>query len=204
MARPNRDLLLDFNIETNRNRESDSNIIKTPKKALPKKKPKKQEEDIDITPKQSKVLNIINKGELNSLSPTQLITYFTYLFEQENKMPYVVASKEIYNHHLGIFKSLSKHYSNADIKLMLDFLFLSNQDNYNKNLINCYTLKMDKATRILGLARLWIKGEYVPIQEYFKAKENRAKASEPVKRRREWASSKTKEKQEKISDIQLF
>lgn len=109
------------------------------------------------------------------------IYYFQLKYKECNKIGYPIVGSDGWAKERSIYKSAMKNFSPKDIKLMIDFIFDSDQDIVPKKQAGSYLLSKNWIQGIYRNAKLWEIGEYTPLSKFKKDRLTTVK-----KRNREW------------------
>lgn len=118
------------------------------------------------------------------------IYYFQMKYLEANKRPYEITNKQAWTVEHSIYKKAMKEYTPRDIKLMIDFIFESNQDIKEKKQCGSYLISTKWADSIYRCAKLWQEGEYFTKRELWD-KQNKKSNEESTKTKfkaREWTT----------------
>lgn len=166
--------------ELSKNRLSDSKAINIPRKSLLKKVANKK-----VTPATRKFLNKLNSERFQDFDKGDWLMYFQMKYREANGIGYQIRGNQMYIKHHSIIKSLMKNYTPNDIRSMIDFLFTSNQDIFDKGQITVFHLSSGFLPTVFQNTQLWIIGKYKPKSQTYK---DRIKKSQ---RNREWTKDKS-------------
>lgn len=119
-------------------------------------------------------------SEFNS---TDWIMYFSNKYQEATEHEYIIIGKTSWFKEHAIYKSLIKEMAPQDIKLMIDFLFDSEQDIKPKAQSGSYLLSQAWLQSVYSSAKLWQRGEYKSTAQI---QRDRYKSAVPEKRNREW------------------
>lgn len=159
-----------------------SNFEMKPKKDTPLKK----KGDKKISASKRKFLSKLDEELFSEFTSTDWIMYFQKKYEEANNRGYAIVGQKAWSMEHGIYKSLMKDYAPKDIKLLIDFIFDSNQDIMPKLQAGSYLLSKKWIQGVYQSAMLWQTGDYKTKAEINKAK---YQASIPEKRNREWVKA---------------
>lgn len=118
------------------------------------------------------------------------IYYFQLKYHEATNKTYEISNKKAWTVEHSIYKRAMKDYTPRDIKLMIDFIFDSNQDIKDKKQCGSYLLSAKWADSIYRSAKLWQEGEYFTRRELWD-KQNRKSNEESIKTKfksREWTT----------------
>lgn len=130
------------------------------------------------------------------------IYYFQMKYFEANNMHYQISdNKRAWTVEHSIYKSVMKEYTPRDIKLMIDFIFDSNQDIKDKKQCGSYLLSSKWIDSIYRTACLWREGQYFTRREMWD-KQNRKSNEESTKTKfkaREWTTDTDVDIDESVS-----
>lgn len=155
----------------------------------PKEAPLKKM-DTKMSASKRKFLTKLDEELFSDFTSTDWIMYFQKKYEDCNRRGYAIVGQKAWSVEHGIYKSLMKDYAPRDIKLLIDFIFDSNQDVMPKIQAGSYLLSKNWIQGMYQNATLWQTGDYRNKAEINKQKYN---ASIPEKRNREWVPEKEQE-----------
>ena len=156
-----------------------SNFEMKPKKDTPLKK----KSETKISASKRRFLAKLEDELFSEFTSTDWIMYFQNKYQEANGRGYVIVGKKAWSTEHSIYKSLMKDYSPKDIKLLIDFIFDSNQDIKPKLQAGSYLLSAKWIQGVYQSALLWQTGDYKTKAEINKEK---YQSSIPEKRNREW------------------
>lgn len=165
--------------ELSQNRIPKDSVREVPKKVLPRRISNKK-----VSPATRKYLKKFNSGRFNDFDHRDWLMYFQQQYKEANKIGYQVRGQQMYYKHFSILRSLVKNYTPNDIKSMIDFLFTSNQDLFDKGQLTVFHLSSGFLATVYQNTQLWIIGEYKTKSELYK---DRVKKTQ---RTREWTGNK--------------
>lgn len=146
-----------------------------------------------LSPSMRKFLLKLQDELFSEFTSTDWIYYFQMKYEEANSRGYAIVGKKAWATEHAIYKSVMKDYTPRDIKLMIDFIFDSNQDIMPKLQAGGFLLSSKWVQGIYQNSLLWQTGDYKSRADINKEK---YQASIPKKRNREWnyADDTNKEK----------
>lgn len=156
-----------------------NNFEMKPKKDTPLKK----KGDKKISASKRKFLSKLDEGLFSEFTSTDWIMYFQKKYEEANNRGYVIVGKKAWSTEHSIYKSLMKDFTPKDIKLLIDFIFDSNQDIKPKLQAGSYLFSAKWIQGVYQSALLWQTGDYKTKAEINKEK---YQSSISEKRNREW------------------
>lgn len=148
--------------------------------------PLKKKSDTKISASKRRFLAKLEEEMFSEFTSTDWIMYFQSKYNEANGRGYVIVGKKAWSTEHSIYKSLMKDYTPKDLKLLIDFLFDSNQDIMPKLQAGSYLLSAKWIQGVYQSALLWQTGDYKTKAEINKQK---YQASIPEKRNREWVKS---------------
>lgn len=154
------------------------NFEMKPKKETPLKK-----SETKISASKRRFLFKLENELFSEFTSTDWIMYFQKKYQEANGRSYVIAGKKAWSIEHSIYKSLMKDFSPKDIKLLIDFIFDSNQDIKPKLQAGSYLFSAKWIQGIYQSALLWQTGDYKTKAEINK---ERYQSSISEKRNREW------------------
>lgn len=154
-------------------------------------KPKKKDNGLKksnkkISAKKRKYLTKCKDELFSEFTSSDWIMYFQDKYYQENDRGYSIVGQKMWAMEHAIYKSLMKDYTPRDIKLMIDFIFDSNQDIKPKLQAGSYLLSKGWLQSVYQNAKLWQTGDYKSDSDIRREK---YEASKPKKRNREWTNT---------------
>ena len=177
------------NADLSKLKDKYSNFEMKPKKESPLKK-----RDTKLSASKRKYLARLAEELFSKFTTTDWIFYFQQQYEKFNQRPYVLAGQKGWTMEHAIYRSLMKEFTPKDIKLLIDFIFESQQDIVPKKQAGGYLFSKKWIQGVYQSAILWQTGEYQNKTEIYKDK---FKATTPEKRNREWV------KEEEIKDASI-
>lgn len=154
------------------------NFEMKPKKETPLKK-----SETKISASKRRFLFKLENELFSEFTSTDWIMYFQKKYQEANNRSYVIAGKKAWSIEHSIYKSLMKDFTPKDIKLLIDFIFDSNQDIMPKLQAGSYLFSAKWIQGVYQSALLWQTGDYKTKAEINKEK---YQSSIPEKRNREW------------------
>lgn len=154
------------------------NFEMKPKKETPLKK-----SETKISASKRRFLFKLENELFSEFTSTDWIMYFQKKYQESNNRSYVIAGKKAWSIEHSIYKSLMKDFTPKDIKLLIDFIFDSNQDIMPKLQAGSYLFSAKWIQGVYQSALLWQTGDYKTKAEINKEK---YQSSIPEKRNREW------------------
>jgi len=154
------------------------NFEMKPKKETPLKK-----SETKISASKRRFLYKLENELFSEFTSTDWIMYFQKKYQEANNRSYVIAGKKAWSMEHSIYKSLMKDFTPKDIKLLIDFIFDSNQDIMPKLQAGSYLFSAKWIQGVYQSALLWQTGDYKTKAEINKEK---YQSSIPEKRNREW------------------
>ena len=142
--------------------------------------------DTKISASKRRFLTKLEEDMFSEFTSTDWIMYFQSKYQEANGRGYAIVGKKAWSTEHSIYKSLMKDYAPKDIKLLIDFLFDSNQDIMPKLQAGSYLLSAKWIQGVYQSALLWQTGDYKTKAEINKEK---YQSSIPEKRNREWVKS---------------
>ncbi len=155
-----------------------NNFEMKPKKDTPLKK-----SETKISAGKRRFLFKLENELFSEFTSTDWIMYFQKKYQEANNRNYVIAGKKAWSIEHSIYKSLMKDFTPKDIKLLIDFIFDSNQDIMPKLQAGSYLFSAKWIQGVYQSALLWQTGDYKTKAEINKEK---YQSSIPEKRNREW------------------
>lgn len=143
----------------------------------------KKEKKVGKKKKESSYFKFMKKynnlqDNIDIFSTMDLLYYFCEK-ATENGIHYVVTNRA---KDLAVIKRLKKNYSNEDICLMIDFIFMSNQSYLDKEITHPTVLISTWQSKLFKDSHLWKEEKYVDKQ---------CRKKKPI---REWSGNNTIEK----------
>jgi cation transport regulator ChaB len=132
------------------------------------------------------VLRFLKKLEeemYSEFNNTDWILYFKKKYRESNNREYTLVGDVAWRNERSIYNSVMKKFAPRDIKLMIDFLFDSDQDIMPKVQVGAFMLSSKWIDGVYRDATLWRDGLYVSKAQY------RAQQNITPKRNREWIPS---------------
>ncbi len=154
------------------------NFEMKPKEETPLKK-----SETKISASKRRFLFKLENELFSEFTSTDWIMYFQKKYQEANGRGYAIVGKKAWSMEHSIYKSLMKDYSPKDIKLLIDFIFDSNQDIMPKLQAGSYLFSAKWIQGVYQSALLWQTGDYKTKAEINKEK---YQSSIPEKRNREW------------------
>lgn len=148
--------------------------------------PLKKKSDTKISVSKRKYLAKLEEELFSEFTSTDWIMYFQSKYQEVNGRGYAIVGNKAWSTEHSIYKSLMKDYTPKDIKLLIDFLFDSNQDIMPKLQAGSYLMSAKWIQGVYQSALLWQTGDYKTKADINKEK---YQASIPEKRNREWVKS---------------
>lgn len=164
--------------ELSKNRLSSDKATEVPRKSLLRRVANKK-----VTPATRKFLNKLNSERFQDFDKGDWLMYFQMKYKEANGIGYQIKGNQMYIKHHSIIKSLMKNYTPNDIRSMIDFLFTSEQDLFDKGQITVFHLSSGFLPSVYQSTQLWIIGKYKPKSQMYK---DRAKKAQ---RTREWTGN---------------
>lgn len=149
----------------------------------PKKETSLKKSETKISASKRRFLAKLEDELFSEFTSTDWIMYFQNKYQEANGRGYAIVGKKAWSTEHSIYKSLMKDFTPKDIKLLIDFIFDSNQDIKPKLQAGSYLFSAKWIQGVYQSALLWQTGDYKT-----KAEINREKyqSSIPEKRNREW------------------
>jgi len=154
------------------------NFEMKPKKESPLKK-----SETKISASKRRFLAKLEDELFSEFTSTDWIMYFQKKYQVATNRGYVIVGKKAWSTEHSIYKSLMKDFTPKDIKLLIDFIFDSNQDIKPKLQAGSYLFSAKWIQGVYQSALLWQTGDYKTEAEINKEK---YQSSIPEKRNREW------------------
>lgn len=154
------------------------NFEMKPKKETPLKK-----SETKISASKRRFLYKLENELFSEFTSTDWIMYFQKKYQEATNRSYVIAGKKAWSIEHSIYKSLMKDFTPKDIKLLIDFIFDSNQDIMPKLQAGSYLFSAKWIQGVYQSALLWQTGDYKTKAEI---KKEKYQSSIPEKRNREW------------------
>lgn len=148
--------------------------------------PLKKKSGTKISASKRRFLAKLEEELFSEFTSTDWIMYFQSKYQEVNSRGYAIVGKKAWSTEHSIYKSLMKDYTPKDIKLLIDFLFDSNQDIMPKLQAGSYLMSAKWIQGVYQSALLWQTGDYKTKADINKEK---YQASIPEKRNREWVKS---------------
>ena len=126
-----------------------------PKKETPLKK-----SETKISASKRRFLFKLENELFSEFTSTDWIMYFQKKYQEANNRSYVIAGKKAWSIEHSIYKSLMKDFTPKDIKLLIDFIFDSNQDIMPKLQAGSYLFSAKWIQGVYQSALLWQTGDY--------------------------------------------
>lgn len=164
--------------ELSKNRLSNDKAIEVPRKSLLRRVANKK-----VTPATRKFLNKLNSERFQDFDKGDWLMYFQMKYKEANGIGYQIKGQQMYIKHHSVIKSLVKNYTPNDIRSMIDFLFTSEQDLFDKGQITVFHLSAGFLPSVYQSTQLWIIGKYKPKSQMYK---DRVKKTQ---RTREWTGT---------------
>ena len=151
----------------------------------PKKESSIKKKDSKMSSSKRKFLTRLEDGLFSEFTSTDWIMYFQQKYSEVTNRGYAIVGQRAWATEHSIYKSLMNEYNPKDIKLLIDFIFDSNQDIMPKLQAGSYLFSKGWIQGVYQSALLWQTGDYKTKAEINKEK---YQATVPPKRNREWTN----------------